>query len=120
VLNINKLGHFCRRLTRRLPVAVLLFLALFMTALVAQDDSSRKVIARTAPVYPEMAKKMRLKGRVKVDVVISPRGSVISANMIGGNPVFEKSALDAVKQWRFESTDKETKATVVLEFAGEQ
>jgi TonB family protein len=67
-----------------------------------------------------MAKKMHLHGKVKMEVVVSPRGSVTSATMVGGNPVFEKSAVDAVKQWKFEAADKETKTVVVLEFTGDE
>jgi TonB family protein len=64
-----------------------------------------------------MAKKMRLTGKVKLEILISPGGAVTSAKLAGGSPVFEKSALDAVKQWHFEPADKETRTVVVLEFA---
>jgi integrase len=39
------------------------------------------------------------------------------ADVVGGNPVFENNAIEAVKQWRFEAAPTETKAIVVLEFA---
>ena len=83
----------------------------------AAQETSRKVIARTAPTYPELAKRMHVTGKVKVEVVITASGSVKSARMIGGNPVFEKSALEAVKQWKFESAPSDTTGVVVLEFA---
>jgi TonB family protein len=62
---------------------------------------------------------MRLTGKVKVEVMVSPKGGVTSARLVGGNPVFEKSALDAVKQWRFEPGDQETKVAIVLEFTSQ-
>ena len=80
------------------------------------QEVTRKVMARTAPTYPEMAKKMHLSGKVRVEVVVAPNGSVTSAKLIGGSPVFEKSAVDAVKQWRFEPADHENKGIIVLEF----
>jgi len=80
------------------------------------QESSRKVIARTAPSYPELAKKMHLSGKVKLEVVISPAGSVTSAKLVGGNPVFESNALEAVKQWKFESAAGVTKSVITLEF----
>jgi len=83
------------------------------------QEPSRKVIARTVPSYPELAKKMHLSGKVKVEVVINPAGTVTSAKLVGGNPVFETSAVDAVKQWRFEAAAAASKVIVVLEFAGE-
>jgi TonB family protein len=81
------------------------------------QDLNRKVIAQTAPSYPELAKRMHLSGKVKLEVVITPAGSVKSAKLVGGNPVFEQSALDAVKQWKFAAVEKETKALILLEFA---
>jgi len=81
------------------------------------QDLKRKVIARAAPSYPELAKRMHLSGKVRLELVIAPGGSVKSAKLVGGNPVFEKSAIDAAKQWRFETTEKETKAVILLEFA---
>lgn len=96
-----------------------LFLALlgigFPRALEAQEVS-RKPIAKTAPSYPDLAKRMHVTGKVKLEVVITAGGSVKSAILIGGNPVFEKSAVEAVKQWRFEPAQTETKSAIVLEF----
>jgi TonB family protein len=95
----------------------LLPLSLSLGGVVTGQALHRKVVARTAPSYPELAKRMHLSGKVKLELVIAPGGSVKSAKLMGGNPVFEKSAIDAAKQWRFEAADKETKETVLLEFA---
>ncbi|MGA3093184.1 MAG: energy transducer TonB [Terriglobales bacterium] len=81
------------------------------------QELNRKVIARAAPGFPELAKRMHLTGRVKLELVITPAGSVKSASLVGGNPVFEQSALETVKPWRFEAREKETKASILLEFA---
>ena len=93
-------------------------LTLLLAASFAQQPS-RKVVARTAPSYPELAKKMHLSGKVKVEVVVNPAGAVTSARMTGGNPVFETSAIDAIKQWKFESAQGSTKTVVVTEFTGQ-
>jgi TonB family protein len=95
----------------------LLLLSLVFGGAVIGQELNRKVIARTAPSYPELARRMHLKGKVKLEVVIAPEGSVKSAKMLGGSPVFEKSAVEAVKQWRFEAAAKETQAVILLEFA---
>jgi TonB family protein len=98
--------------------AALSFLLLSLAGgVVLGQDLKRKVIARAAPSYPELAKRMHLSGKVRLELVIAPGGSVKSAKLVGGNPVFEKSAIDAAKQWRFETTEKETKAVILLEFA---
>jgi TonB family protein len=94
---------------------VLLAILMFVAISPAQE-TTRKVIAKTAPTYPEMAKKMHLTGKVKLEIVISPGGAVTSAKLVGGSPVFEASAVNAVRQWRFEPANKETKTLVLLEF----
>jgi TonB family protein len=91
-------------------------LLLSFLGVAAAQEQPRKVVAKTAPSYPEMAKKMHLTGKVKLEAVVSARGSVTSAKLVGGNPVFEKSAVEAIKQWRFEPADKDTKTVLVLEF----
>lgn len=97
--------------------ALLLLLSLAFGAVALGEEHNRKVIARTAPSYPELAKRMHLTGKVKLEIVITPGGTVKSTKTLGGNPVFEKSAVDAARQWRFEAADKETKTVILLEFA---
>jgi TonB family protein len=104
------------RLLRSFHFAVLLFTLLFTGALSA-EELSRKVIAKTAPSYPDLAKRMHVTGKVRLEVVIATDGAVNTARLVGGNPVFERSAVDAVRQWRFEPAQKETKTVIVLEFA---
>jgi TonB family protein len=115
----DRLDRVAQRRLRSVYVAGLL-LALFsfcFVQAVAMQELSRKVIAKTVPSIPELARKMHLTGKVKVEIVINPAGSVTSARLVGGNPVFEKNAVDAVKQWKFEAAQKETKAVILLEFA---
>jgi len=97
--------------------AAILLLGLVLVGLCVAQDASRKVIARTSPSYPELAKKLHLSGKVKVEVVINPAGAVVSAKLVGGNPVFESSAVEAVKQWKFETAASTTKSVILLEFA---
>lgn len=98
--------------------AVILAIFLVVVASPAQE-SSRRVVARAAPTYPELAKKMHLSGKVKVEVEVNAAGTVIAAKMVGGNPVFEAAAIQAVKQWKFEAAQSATKGVITLEFAGQ-
>ena len=82
------------------------------------DD--RKPKSQVQPVYSELARKMNVKGAVKVEVVITPAGSVKSAKALGGHPLLIESALDAVKKWKFESATSETTQTVTFNFTGTQ
>ena len=105
---------FPRRLWR-FRLLVLCLVWLFVHALLAQEPS-RKVISRTLPAVPALARKMHLTGKVKLELIIAPGGVVTAARLVGGSPVFEQSALSAVKQWKFERADKETKEVIVIDF----
>jgi len=91
-------------------------LSLTFGGIVLGQEPSRKVIVRKEPGYPELARRMHLSGMVKLEVVITPAGAVKSARLLGGNPVFEQSAIAAAKQWRFEAAEKETKELILVKF----
>ena len=119
MLTINRLSSVFRRRNCALYGASLLLalISLYFLDSATAQDLSRKVIAKTVPSVPELAKKMHLSGKVKVEVVINSAGAVTAARLVGGNPVFEKNAVDSVKQWKFEPAQKETKAVILVEFA---
>jgi TonB family protein len=83
------------------------------------SNSERKVSSRVAPIYPELAKRMRLQGVVKVEAVVRPNGTVKSTRVLGGNPVLVESAIDAVNKWKFEPGPEETTEIVQLTFIPE-
>jgi len=118
MLTRNKPGHASSNIEHWFrKAASFVLLTLFLAALCTGQDDTRKVIARTAPTYPDIARRMRLSGKVKIEVTVTPAGTVKAAKMVGGNPVFEQNALAAVKQWKFETASKESKVAVLLEFA---
>jgi len=82
----------------------------------ASTSSDRKVASRVAPVYPELAKKMHVRGMVKVEAVVRPNGSVKSTRVLGGNPVLVDAATDAVTKWKFEPAQTETTEVIQLAF----
>jgi TonB family protein len=81
-----------------------------------QPVPERKITSRVAPNYPELAKKMRTQGIVKVEAVVRPNGSVKSTRVLGGNPVFIEAAADAVSKWKFEPSTSETTEVIQLTF----
>jgi len=40
------------------------------------EEGKRKVKTKVAPVYPELAKRMSVSGKVKIEVIITPDGRV--------------------------------------------
>lgn len=79
-----------------------------------QDEINRKIKSKVPAVYPELAKRMNIVGVVKIQVTVSPNGSVKTAKLVGGHPVLATAALDAARKWRFEPSSEES--TGVIEF----
>jgi len=80
------------------------------------DESKRKVKSKTAPAYPELAKRMNVSGKVKIEVVITPDGHVKSTRVVGGHPLLVQACQDAVKEWKFVPAPEETTQVVEFEF----
>ena len=80
------------------------------------EEGKRKVKTRVAPAYPELAKRMNVTGRVKIEVVITPDGHVKSARVVGGHPLLVQACQDAVKEWKFVPANEETTQVVEFEF----
>jgi TonB family protein len=80
------------------------------------DESKRKVKSKTAPIYPELAKRMNVAGKVKIEVVISPDGHVKTTRVVGGHPLLVQACQDAVKEWKFVPAPEETTQVVEFEF----
>jgi TonB family protein len=66
------------------------------------------------PVYPEVAKRLRLVGVVKVQVVVAPDGRIKETRVIGGHPVLVSSVEETLKNWKYAPAS--TESTLQLEF----
>jgi TonB family protein len=80
------------------------------------DESKRKIKTKTAPQYPELAKRMNVSGRVKLEVVIAPDGRVKTTRVVGGHPLLVQACQDAVKEWKFVPAPEESTQVVEFEF----
>jgi TonB family protein len=80
------------------------------------DVTKRKVKARVAAEYPQLAKQMGVSGKVKVEVTITADGKVSNTKVVGGSPVLTSAAVDAVKKWKFEPGPKDTVEIIEFEF----
>ena len=77
---------------------------------------SRVVKKYVRPVLPETARRMGLKGLVKVEAVVAPSGRVTAVRPIGGHPLLVESAMLAVKAWVFNPGPQETRSTISMNF----
>jgi TonB family protein len=82
------------------------------------DEGKRKVKSKTAPAYPELAKRMNVSGKVKIEVIITPDGKVRSTRVIGGHPLLVQACQDAVKEWKFIPAAEETTQVIEFDFRG--
>lgn len=81
-----------------------------------QGELHRKTKVRVAAVYPALARQMHVTGTVKIMITVSPNGSIKNAKVMGGHPLLAEAALDAVKQWHFETSPDETSGIVEFHF----
>jgi TonB family protein len=80
------------------------------------SDIYRRAKVKVQPEYPDLARKMDLAGIVKVEVTVSPNGTVKSARVVGGHPVLAGPALDAARKWRFEPAPSESSGVIEFKF----
>lgn len=99
-------------------VAMASVLGTYTLAQSTTDEGKRKVKSKVAPAYPELARRMNVTGKVKIEVIIAPDGHVKSARALGGHPLLVQACLDALKEWKFVGAAEETIQVVEFEFNG--
>jgi TonB family protein len=97
---------------------LLLFGASVFAQSASMEEGKRKVKTKVAPTYPELARRMNVTGKVKIEVIITPEGRVKSTRALGGHPLLVQACLDAVKEWKFAASPEESTQTVEFEFTG--
>jgi TonB family protein len=82
----------------------------------AQQELTRKVKNKVAPMYPDVARRLSISGTVKVVVVVAPNGTLKSTKVLGGHPLLVNAAIDALKKWKFEPAGDESTGVVEFKF----
>ena len=93
-----------------------LLLITFACATVAAHAEDRKPQKRVSPVYPDLAKRMRIGGVVRVAATVAPDGSVTGARATNGNKLLASAAEDAVKKWKFNPGAAEDTVNIDINF----
>lgn len=78
--------------------------------------SKRRVVVRTAPAYPSLARNMALTGVVRVDVLVTPEGTAKTVEVRGGHPVLAQAVVNAVRSWKWEPAAHESREPVEVKF----
>lgn len=78
----------------------ILFAAFMLATVTFAED--RKVKSSPPPEYPELAKRMNIRGVARVRITVAPDGTVKDVKELGGNPVLVDALTRAVKKWKYE------------------
>jgi TonB family protein len=71
---------------------------------VSKGPITGEAVSLPKPVYSELAKRMRIQGKVSVQVLVDLDGRVISATVLSGSPFLRAEAQKAALQARFSPT----------------
>ena len=80
------------------------------------EEGKRKVKSKTNPVLSEVARRLSITGKVKLEVTIAPDGRVKSVRALGGHPLLVQSCVECVKEWKYETAAEESIQIVEFDF----
>src|SRR6266567_3228499 len=87
------------------PLAILAILTMDGVAQEAKKLSRSEALAavllKVQPEYPSLAKQLKVHGVAELEAVISEDGTVEKVNILSGNPILTKPAVEALKKWKF-------------------
>jgi protein TonB len=70
----------------------------------SSDVEASLLIHKVQPVYPALARQIRVQGRVEFTAVISKTGTIENLQLLSGHPMLVAAARDAILQWRYKPT----------------
>jgi protein TonB len=64
-------------------------------------EANAAITSKVSPEYPAIGRQLRIEGKVELEAVISENGTVDKVNIVSGNAILTRPAVDAVKKWKF-------------------
>jgi protein TonB len=83
------------------PVVIPVRPAAPVKPLVVSHWAEGNLIFRVQPIYPPLARQARIQGPVELRAIISKTGTIENLAVVSGHPMLVKSAIEAVRQWRY-------------------
>ena len=68
---------------------------------VTKGITAGNALTKVSPIYPTIARQMKVSGEVQVEITIDENGRVIEARAISGHPALRAAAEDAARKWVF-------------------
>jgi TonB family protein len=72
-----------------------------------------KLIRQVQPIYPALARQVRIQGVVTLEAIIGMDGAIQQLRVLNGHPLLVSSAVQAVQQWMYSPTVLNGKAVEV-------
>lgn len=91
-------------------------LALSLAASAFAQAVHRAIVTRVPPVYPELARRMHVGGKVMLMVTVQANGTVSATKVESGHPLLAAAAEDAVRHWRFAPNSDASESEVEVNF----
>jgi len=63
-----------------------------------------KLLVKVQPVYPPLAKSAGVEGAVRLQAIVGKDGTVENLTVIEGQPMLVAAAMEAVRQWQYQTT----------------
>jgi len=83
------------------------------------------LVSKVAPVYPPLARQLRVQGVVNFNAIIGKDGTIVNLAVISGPSALQDAAAEAVRQWVYRPTvlngqSVEVATTIAVEFKVEE
>ena len=115
---VNSFRSAACRAYRAMPhlfrIAAFALFAVFALHAAAGD---RAVKSRVAPLYPDIARHLKIEGTVVVEAVVDPAGKVTGVKAVTGSKVLSFAAEEAVRKWTFVPAPEQSTENVEIKFA---
>ena len=81
---------------------------------VTKSEGQSAATTKVQPDYPPIARQLKIEGPVELEAVVSESGTVEKVNIVSGNPILTKPAVEALKKWKFAPFTADGKAVRAL------
>ena len=97
----------------------LLLAGLLAISAVTSGQETRRLRSGNPPEYPELAKRLNIRGIARVQASVAPDGAVHEVRELGGHPLLVDALARAVKKWKYEAADRTSNIEVKFVFPSE-
>jgi TonB family protein len=66
-----------------------------------KNEDAVKLIRKVDPIFPDLALKARVSGKVVLKLKVNEEGAVSDVQVVSGHPLLNEASIDAVRQWKY-------------------